>query len=324
MSFGEPAALLGLLLVPLGLLAYLVVGRRARREAAAFASPALLPNVVTARPGWRRHVPPALLLLALAALVLALARPQRTVAAPQRAATVIMVTDTSGSMKATDVRPDRLTAAIKAAQTLTRNLPDNFRLGLVTFADYAEQQVPPTTDRAPVESALKRLSAVGGTAMGDALLRAMQAARQPVPDQNGTGMRRLPAVVVLLSDGKNTSGRTDPLRVARRARQLGIPVHTIALGTQSGTVEARDPFGFTQRIQVPPDRATLREIARVTGGRFFAALDADQVKEIYANLGTRLSSKPVKREVTAGFAGGGLVFLLLSAAFGLRWFGRAP
>ena len=152
MSFREPVMLAGLVLIPLAALAYLSMQRRRRREAATFANPALLPNLVTARPGWRRHLPPLLILLALAALVVALARPQRTVAAPQRAATVMMVTDISGSMNANDVEPDRLTAAVKAAQRLTDELPETFRLGLVTFADFAEVQAPPTTDRSPVSA----------------------------------------------------------------------------------------------------------------------------------------------------------------------------
>src|SRR5919107_5981448 len=141
MSFAEPILLAGFILIPLALLAYGSLQRRRRRESTAWANPALVPNLVAARPGWRRHLPPFLLLLALATLVVALARPQRTVAAPQRAANVVMVTDISGSMNATDVAPDRLTAAIEAAKTLTQKLPPTFRIGLVTFSDYAEQRV---------------------------------------------------------------------------------------------------------------------------------------------------------------------------------------
>jgi Ca-activated chloride channel family protein len=322
MSFREPLVLLGLALVPLAVLAYLGVQRRRTREAAAFASPALMPNLVTAEPGLRRHLPALLLLAALAALVIAVARPERTVAAPQRQATVVMITDTSGSMKADDVEPDRMTAAVRAAHTLVDRLPENFRLGLVTFADYAEQQVAPTTERAPVEASLDRLIAVGGTAMGDAIRRGVDAARVPVPDANGTGSRRLPAVIVLLSDGKNTAGTSDPVEMARRAAALRIPINTIALGTPNGEVEQVGPFGFTQRVRVPPDRETLREIARLTRGRYFEALSSDQAEDIYANLGTRLSSRPIKREVTVAFAGGAVVLLLAGGALGLRWFGR--
>jgi Ca-activated chloride channel homolog len=321
-TFREPLMLAGLVLLPLAALAYLSIQRRKRHEAAAFANPALLPNLVTGRPGWRRHLPPLLLLLALAALVLALARPQRTVASPQRAATVMMVTDISGSMNATDVQPDRLTAAIRSARRLTDELPEQFRLGLVTFADFPEVQAPPTTDRAPVKAALDRLRAEGGTAMAVGLQRALDLARQPVPDQTGSGTRRLPAVLVLLSDGKDTQSSVSPATVAEQARRYRIPIYAIALGTPTGEVEVRDQLGFLQRIQVPPDTETLREIARITGGRYFAAPDAARLESIYSNLGTRLSSRPEQREVTAAFAGGALLLLLAGGAMSLRWFGR--
>jgi len=322
MSFAEPILLAGFILVPLAILAYGSLQRRRKRDSAAWANPALVPGLTTAKPGWRRHVPPFLLLLALCALVVALARPQRTVAAPQRAANVVMVTDVSGSMNATDVKPDRLAAAVAAAKTLTDKVPDTFRLGLVTFADYAEQRVAPTTDRPQLKGALDQLVAEGGTAMGDGLERGLSAARTPVPNARGDGVRRLPSVIVLLSDGKNTSGTRDPIEVAREAGRAKIPIYAIALGTPEGEVELRDSFGFLQRVPVPPDTETLDEIARLSGGKSYTAAEAEKVKEIYANLGTRLSSRSEKREVTAAFAGGALAFLLAAGALSLRWFGR--
>jgi Ca-activated chloride channel family protein len=303
-------------------MAYGAMQRRRRRESAAWANPALVPGLVRERPGWRRHLPPLLLLCALAALIVALARPQRTVAAPQRAANVIMVTDVSGSMNATDVSPDRLTAAVEAAKTLTDKVPQTFRLGLVTFSDYAEQRVAPTTDRAQIRGALEQLVAEGGTAMGDGLERGLFAARTPVPNANGTGVRRLPSVIVLLSDGKNTSGTRDPVQVAREAARVRVPIYTIALGTAAGEVELRDSFGFLQRVQVPPDTETLKQVARISGGRSYTATETDKVKEIYANLGTRLSSRSEKREVTAFFAGGAVFLLMAAGGLSLRWFGR--
>jgi Ca-activated chloride channel homolog len=321
-SFAEPILLAGFILIPLAMMAYGSLQRRRRRESSAWANPALVPNLTTAKPGWRRHLPPFLLLIALAVLVAALARPQRTVAAPQRAANVIMVTDISGSMNATDVSPDRLTAAVEAAKTLTDKVPQTFRLGLVTFSDYAEQRVAPTTDRAQVRGALDQLVAEGGTAMGDGLERGLFAARTPVPNANGTGVRRLPSVVVLLSDGKNTSGTRDPIQVAREAARARVPIYTIALGTAAGEVELRDSFGFLQRVQVPPDTETLKQVAKISGGRSYTATETDKVKEIYANLGTRLSSRSEKREVTAFFAGGALFLLMAAGGLSLRWFGR--
>ena len=322
MSFGEPILLLGLVLVPLAALAYAAMQARKRREAASFANPALMPNLVTGRPGMRRHLPPLLLLLALTALVVALARPQRTVAAPERAATVMMVTDISGSMNATDVEPNRITAAVNSAKRLTDELPETFRLGLVTFSDFAEQRAAPTTDRAAVRGALDRLSAVGGTAMGLGLERGLEAAKQPVANADGSGTSRLPAVLVLLSDGKDTQGGIAPTEVAQKAREAGIPIFAIALGTPDGEVEVRDSFGLTTRIQVPPDTETLKLIARISRGRFYEAADSAKLEEIYAGLGTRLSSKQVKEEVTVAFAGGALLLVLLGGGLSMVWFGR--
>jgi Ca-activated chloride channel family protein len=303
-------------------LAYGALQRRRRLESAAWANPALVPNLTPQRPGWRRHLPPALLLLAVCALIFAMARPQRTVAAPQRAANIVMVTDISGSMNATDVEPNRITAAVNSAKRLTDELPETFRLGLVTFSDFAEQRAAPTTDRSIVRGALDRLSAVGGTAMGLGLQRGLEAAMQPVANADGSGTSRLPAVLVLLSDGKDTQGGIAPTEVAQKAREAGIPIFAIALGTPDGEVEVRDSFGIPTRIQVPPDTATLKEIARISKGRFYTAADSAKLEEIYAGLGTRLSSKQVKEEVTVAFAGGALLLLLLGGGLSMAWFGR--
>jgi Ca-activated chloride channel family protein len=323
-SFREPTVLLGLALLPVAILAYVAMQRRRRREAAAFGNPALLPGLMTARPGWRRHLPAFVLLLALGALILAVARPQRSVAAPQRAATVVLVNDVSGSMRADDIDPTRLTAAVESAKVLIEETPDNFRIGLVTFADFAEQIVSPTTDRGAIEGALDRMVADGGTAMGDGLARGLQTARTPVPTADGKGTRKLPAIIVLLSDGKNTLGTSNPLEIAEDARAARIPIYAIALGTDTGEVIQRDPFGFTTRIPVPPDKETLRAIARTTGGRFYEAVSADDAEDIYGRIGTRLTSRPEKREVTVAFAGGAFVLLLAGGALSLVWFGRIP
>ncbi|MGH2949130.1 MAG: VWA domain-containing protein, partial [Solirubrobacteraceae bacterium] len=174
MGFREPLLLAGLAILPLAVLAYVVAQRRQRRFAVRYTNVDVLASVA-ARVGWARHVPAALALLALAALLLALARPERTVAAEQRSATVVMVTDTSGSMLATDVPPNRLTAAQAAARALAQKLPRDFRLGLVTFGSTAEQIVEPTTDKARVIAAIDALEVAGTTAMGDGLARGLDA-----------------------------------------------------------------------------------------------------------------------------------------------------
>jgi Ca-activated chloride channel homolog len=321
MTFGEPLALLGLALVPLAVLAYMSARRRRRRYAVRYTNIAVL-AAVSGR-SWTRHVPPLLLLGALAALVVALAQPERTVATERREGTVVMVTDTSGSMLAGDVRPNRLTAAREAAITLAMKLPRQFRLGLVTFGSSAEQIVAPTTDREAVIAGLRAIRASGATAMGDALQLGLQAARQPITDDSGV-QRRLPATIILLSDGKKTRG-VDPLEAARRARAARVKVFTISLGTQQGVLTRPDPQGGGQLSEpVPPDVVTLQQIARTTGGRYFAAPDAERVRTIYESLGTRVSVRREKRQVTAAFAGGALALLLAGLVTGLLRNGRLP
>jgi Ca-activated chloride channel family protein len=321
-TFASPTLLAGLILVPLAALAYGALQRRRARESAAWANPALVPGIVTGRPGWRRHMPPLLLALALTALIVALARPQRTVAAPQRAATVVMVMDLSGSMNANDVQPTRIDAAVSAAKTLASKLPNTFRLGLVTFSDFSELRAAPTTDRSQVQFALDQLVADGATAMGDGLERALQAATTPVPGPGGNGVRRLPAAMVLLSDGANNAGTEQPLDVAQQARRLHVPIYTVALGTPDGEIPQRTPFGYIRMHPAPPDPKTLQQISQISGGKAFTAQDSDKLQSIYSHLGTGLSSKPVKQEVTAAFVGGALAFLLAGGALSLRWFGR--
>jgi Ca-activated chloride channel family protein len=266
---------------------------------------------------WGRHLPAALALLALTALLIAMGRPERTVAAPQRQGTVMMVTDTSGSMDATDVSPSRLRAAQDAARALAKKLPEQFRLGLVSFNSVAEQLVAPTTDRNQVNAAIAGLKVRGSTAMGDGLELGLRSARTQIKDTEGR-LRRLPAVLVLLSDGKSERG-AEPVDVADRAKKLKVPIYTIALGTQAGTLNRGG-----RSVPVPPDNVTLRDVAETTGGRFFAAPSAARLETIYENLGTRFSTRNEKQEVTAAFAGGALVLLLAGGILSLLRTGRIP
>jgi Ca-activated chloride channel homolog len=322
MSFREPLLLLGLALVPLALVAYIAAQRRQRRFAVRYTNVDVLASVA-ARVGWTRHIPALLALLALIALLIALARPERTVAAEQRSAVVVMVTDTSGSMLATDIQPDRLTAAKEAGRALVDKLPRDFRLGLVRFGTAAEQLVEPTTDKPRVLAGLDSLKFAGKTAMGDGLALGLDAARAPITNELGVP-QRLPAALVLLSDGANTAGDEDPITVAERARRFRIPVYTVALGTQDGYITHTRRDGSTWREPVPPDTTTLQEIARETRGRFYAAADAQRLTEIYRSLGTRLATKREKQEVTAAFAGGGLALLIFGMAAAMARGGRLP
>jgi Ca-activated chloride channel family protein len=224
-SFREPLLLAGLVLLPLAVLAYVVAQRRRKRFAVRYTNVDVLASVA-ARAGWMRHLPAALALLALAALLVALGRPERTVAAEREEATVVMVTDTSGSMFATDVRPSRLAAAQTAGRAMVDELPRGFRLGLVGFGTVAAQLVEPTTDKPRVRAALESLKFSGKTAMGDGLDLGIEAVRTPVTDETGTP-RRIPGAIVLLSDGASTAG-SDPITVAERARRLRVPIYTVA------------------------------------------------------------------------------------------------
>jgi Ca-activated chloride channel family protein len=315
-SFREPLLLAGLVLVPLALLAYIAAQRRRRRFAVRYTNLDLLATV--AGRDWLRHLPAALALLALAALVIALARPERVVADERKQATVVMVTDTSGSMLATDVAPDRLRAAKAAAKSLAAKLPQDFKLGLVTFGSTADQLVAPTDDKAAIARAIDGLKVHGATAMGDGLSLALDAAQAKIPRAV-----RPPAAVVLLSDGSNTRGQ-DPITVATQAQKAGIRVYTVALGTQGGMLDTKDAQGNPKREPVPPDTATLQVFARDTGGRFYNVSDAQQLQEIYSGLGTRFAKLQQRQEVTAAFAGGALVLLLAGAASSLVRRGRLP
>jgi Ca-activated chloride channel homolog len=221
-------------------------------------------------------------------------------------------------MQATDVKPDRLSAARDAARALVHSLPEEFRLGVVSFNTRAEQLSEPTTDRTQALRALESLKIQGATAMGDGLRLGVNAIRTPVTGPDGRP-ERLPGAIVLLSDGANTSGN-DPLEAARAARAAGVPVSTVALGTPDGQLTL--PDGRVQ--QVPPDPESLREIAEVSGGRAYAAADAGALEEVYKDLGSQIGTRPEQREITAGVAGAGVLLLLAALGTGLRRRGSLP
>jgi Ca-activated chloride channel family protein len=255
--------------------------------------------------------------LALAILVVAAARPETTVAVPINRAAIMLVNDVSGSMQATDVAPSRLVAARNAAKRFARRVPARVNVGVMAFNEKPQVLQSPTTDRAAVEAALDRLKVSGSTATGEAIQQATTVLRR-VP---GEGGRRPPAAIVLISDGSSTRG-IDPVGAAQAAGRLHIPVYTVALGTPQGTITVPRANGGTATRSVPPDPQSLAQIARASGGRAYAAADADRLSRVYERLGSQLGRKNAKREVTAGFAGGGLALLLLGAAMSLHWFGR--
>ena len=318
MSLQAPWFLAALALIPLGFLAQRLAARRRRRFAVRYPAAGVLAPLVTAEPGWRRRLPPALLALAVAALAVALARPERTVAVPVEQATVMLVSDASGSMEAVDVSPSRLAATQKAALSFLDKAPERMRVGLVAYSGAPHTVVAPTLEHDDVKLAISSLYADGGTATGDALATALETMRD-VRKARRDG-RRPPAAVVLLSDGKTTAGQ-DPVNIAKEFGQLRIPIYTVSLGTDEGVVP-RGPFG--EDIRVPPDPETMAEIAEVSGGQSFQVEDGGRLEGIYERLGSQLGTRRQKQEMTAGFAGAGLALLLAAAVFGVRRRGSLP
>jgi Ca-activated chloride channel family protein len=319
-SFAWPLALVALLAVPLAVAGYLALERRRQRQAAVFANPELVPNLVGRRPGRLRHLPPALGLLALAALATGLARPHATLSVEREEATVVLAMDTSRSMVATDVPPTRLVVAQQAVRRFLEQLPEGYRVGMVSFAQSAQSVLPATANREAALAALRNLRTGDGTALGEGIARAVQVAQRVRPEKG----RRPPSAVLVLSDGAQTQGVLEPLQAAQRAAKLKIPVHTVAFGTPDGVVEVKDDNGFTQRVTVPPDAPTLRRVSRATGGRFYAAPDAASLNAVYEELGSRVGHVKEEKEVTAAFAAGGAVLLLAAGALSALLFGRLP
>jgi Ca-activated chloride channel family protein len=320
-TFEWPIGLAAVAAVPLAVFAYLVLDRRRRRAAARWATPALLPNMVAGAPGRIRHLPAAVALLALAAMLIALARPHATLAVPLEEATVVLAIDVSRSMTATDVAPTRLAAAQAAARTFLEGVPDEFRVGVVAFATRPTAVAPATDDREAVTGALRVLQPGEGTAIGEAILLSLQVAAQVPGEDEGS---RPPASVLLLSDGAQTQGEVTPEDAAAQARRAGIPVYTIALGTDEGVVERQLEGGAIERITVPPDPDTLRSVAATTGGEFFAARDDERLQRVYEELGSRLGHRDERTEVTVAFAGAAGVLLLVAGTLSLLLLRRLP
>lgn len=319
MSFGTPLALLALAVVPVLVVVYVTRQRRQSRLIAAFAAPVLAPSHSPRRAGPRRHVPFVFYALALTALLLAVAEPQRSVAVPVERASIMLVTDVSGSMLATDVAPDRLTAARQAEEQFIGSIPKRVNVGIMAFNQTASVLQSPTQDRAAAFDALQQLEASGSTATGTAVATATRILR---PGGRGSGTdSRPPAAIVLLSDGASIKG-VDPVAAARAAQKEGVRVYTVALGTAGGTITVPRQDGSDQVKPVPPDPGTLREMAQVGGGAFFASASADRLAQVYERLGSELGTRRQDRPVTPAFAAGAALLLLGGAGLSLRWFGR--
>lgn len=318
MTFESPVWLLALLLVPALAVGYVLRERRRGDAAARFAAPALLPNVVDHSPGIRRHLPVAILLVALAVLIFGVARPHATVKVPRQEATVILALDDSNSMRATDVEPSRLAVAQAAAESFVSRIPKKYQVGIITFASRATVALPPTADRTLVHQALTSLHSSGGTALGDAVLLATQLVQR----QRTSDGKVPPAAVLLISDGKQDGGRTSVEDGAQKAKAAGIPVYTVVVGTPNGTIQQTLTGGYTATIQVPTNPQDLQLIAQTTGGRFFASPTDQGVDAVYKRLGSRLGHRTINREMTDVFGGVAALLLLLGGGMSALWFRR--
>jgi Ca-activated chloride channel family protein len=307
-------------LVPVLVGLYVVRERRRQTYAERFTTPALLPNLVEAAPGWRRHLPIALFLVALASMIVGVARPHASVSVRREEATVLIAIDSSLSMSATDVQPSRLVAAQRGAQAFVEAMPKKFRVGVIGFAGRPYVALPPTEDRALVQTALGSLKAGQGTALGDAVALGTRVARA---ERTSDG-RIPPTAMLVISDGAQMSGRTTPSSAAAQAKALHIPVYTVVLGTPDGVVTVPVAGGFQAQLRVPPSPETLRSVARATGGQFFTAADEQSLRQIYEKLGSRLGHRREKREITDLFAGGSAAFLLFGGTLSALWFRRVP
>ncbi|ADD42177.1 26S proteasome regulatory subunit RPN10 [Stackebrandtia nassauensis] len=294
---------------------YVYAQYRRRSYAVRFSNVDLLAKIAAKGPGWRRHLPAAVLLSALVVMSTGMARPAVDTQEPTERATVVLTLDLSLSMKAKDVSPDRFSAMKKASLEFVDELPKNYNLGLVTFAKSASVAVSPTKDRNQVKSAIKSMKLDRATAIGEGIFSALQAIQSVPPDG---ASEPAPARILLLSDGYRTSGRLveDGAKAAKAAK---VPVSTIAFGTDTGTVEIE---GETQ--EVPVDRETLSQTAETTGGKFYEAASVDDLKGVYEDMGSSIGHRTVAVEIAQWFIGFALVLGFASVFLSLLWTSRVP
>lgn len=315
-SFIAPVRLWLLLGVVVLAALYVISQLRRRTYAVRFTNLELLDKIAPSRPGWRRHLPAAGFLLALAALVVGFARPSQDTEVPKEQATVVMAIDTSLSMQADDVFPSRLDGAKEAATGFVEDLPESLNLGLVSFNGVATIRVQPSTNHQAAVAVIDSLELGPATAIGEAIFAALDAVDLVQTDENG---ETPPARIVLMSDGETTVGRADQDAI-EAAQQAGIAVSTIAFGTNDGVIEIPEQ-GI---VPVPVNRDKLQVIAEATGGQFFAASSTSELAAVYEDIGSQISFETVKDEISPTYTAIGLLLLTLSAAMSLLWFSRLP
>ncbi len=348
MRFIWPTMLWLLALLPLLVLTYLWLLKKKRKTTVRLASVNVAKLALGSGPGWRRHVPPLVMLLGLAAVLLAVARPTAVITLPLAERTIMLAMDVSGSMRAEDVKPNRLVASQEAAKAFVSNLPREVRVGVVSFAGTAAVVQAPTTSRDDVIAAIDRFQLQRGTATGSGIILSLATL---FPDhgieiQHVTGQRNFPggtpgkdgkdirkqdkpaftpvppgsynsAAVIMLTDGQRTTG-PDPLDAAKMAAERGIRVYTVGIGTTQGETIGFE--GWSMRVRL--DEETLKNISVLTHGEYFYAGTAEDLKKVYEGLSSRMVVERKETEISALFAAAGALLSVLAAGLSVWWFGR--
>jgi Ca-activated chloride channel family protein len=344
MNFLWPELLWLLVILPTLVLLYLWLLRRKKNAAVSYANLALVRQAMAGSTTWRRHLPPMLFLLALAALLLASARPFATIALPSQQETIMLAMDVSGSMRATDVEPNRLVAAQNAAKAFLAELPRHVKVGIVAFAGTASVVQPATVNREDLVAAIDKFQMQRGTAIGNGIvmslaelfpdadidLSKMQYGNRPqgtslddkpkagkkvyepvAPGSNGS------AAVILLTDGQRTTG-VDPLEAAKLAADYGVRVYTVGVGTVAGETIGFE--GWSMRVRL--DEESLKAIASKTQAEYFYAGTAQDLKKVYTTLSSKLTLQKKDTEISGLMALLGAALALLSAGLSVFWFNR--
>ncbi|MFO1268391.1 MAG: VWA domain-containing protein [Rubrivivax sp.] len=346
MNFIWPSMLWLLALLPALVLVYLWLLKRRRKSTVRLASLAVAKAALGKGPGWRRHVPPVLMLVALATLLLAISRPTAVVTLPMAERTIILAMDVSGSMRAEDIKPNRLVASQEAAKTFVRSLPREVKVGVIAFAGTAAVVQAPTTSRDDVIAAIDRFQLQRATATGSGIILSLATL---FPDhgieiQHVTGQRNFPggekpralgkdgtekkftpvapgsytsAAIIMLTDGQRTTG-PDPIDAAKMAAERGVRVYTVGMGTTKGEIIGFE--GWSMRVRL--DEETLKNIALLTHGEYFYAGTSEDLQKVYEGLSSRMVVERKETEVSALFAALGALLAFASAAISVWWFGR--
>ena len=316
-DFSEPMRLLWLLAVPVLVLLYVWARRQRNKRGIRFTNTGMLGAVVRQQSQWRRHLTVLLSLLSLIALTAAWAKPYAQVEVPRERATIVVVLDISQSMQATDVRPDRMTVAKNQAIDFVKTLPPQYNVALVTLSGTPAMVARPTTDRAAIIRGIETRNLQDSTAIGESIVVGLQALDQ-APKPQGADDEPAPGAIVLLTDGENTNGRPAD-QGAALAKAAGIKIYAIGFGTENGYVDLDG-----KREPAPVNHDQLRRVADISEGEYFRAASNDQLKEVYADIGSSVGYELAHRETTAAWAGWGLGFGVLAALAAISLAARWP